>query len=132
METNILNNNCKSFSINDISLWIWILIVFVLLYLYFNYFRYSETFEQNKKIYLFYADWCPHCQHLKPEWEIFTKLIDSKNYEINAINNCENLQLCNDFNIKGFPTIVYANGVKWQELKSRKSDELYEEINALD
>ena len=27
--------------------------------------------KEKKELYvvLFYAEWCPHCQHMKPEWE---------------------------------------------------------------
>ena len=58
-------------------------------------------------IYYFYADWCSYCQKFKPEFEIFIKLINNDNdIIIKTINDCDNKELCNKFNITGFPSII--------------------------
>ena len=68
----------------------------------------NDINSKNKiTIYYFYADWCSYCQKFKPEFEIFIKLINNdNNIIIKTINDCDNKELCNKFNITGFPSII--------------------------
>ncbi|KAJ2308129.1 hypothetical protein IWW55_000612 [Coemansia sp. RSA 2706] len=52
----------------------------------------------------FYAPWCPHCQHLAPEW---TRLGASARGRINIgeVNCDEAGQLCAAQNVQGYPTL---------------------------
>ena len=77
---------------------------------------------KDKAIILYYADWCGHCNHLKP---IYQELIDlSKSGKLDvavaAVNSDESDGLLqriqgmgenSEYNVQGFPTIVsYSKG----------------------
>ncbi len=80
--------------------------------------------KKNKEMYvvLFYADWCPHCQHMKPEWEelkhayennINVKLIDIESNDSNKNDIIEELNKKvnpNNIMIDGYPTILSVDG----------------------
>ncbi len=66
-------------------------------------------------IVLYYADWCPHCQMMKPEWNKFTEQMKSNN----AINVAEiesqyldKVDPSHKTNIMGFPSIISCNNGK--------------------
>lgn len=55
----------------------------------------------------FYAPWCGYCKQLKPEFEKASK--EGHHYAQFAAVNCDalaNKQLCQDHNVKGFPTML--------------------------
>ncbi|KAJ1873784.1 hypothetical protein LPJ55_002019 [Coemansia sp. RSA 990] len=52
----------------------------------------------------FYAPWCPHCQHLAPEWERLGAAARGK-INIGKVDCDEAGQLCSDQNVQGFPTL---------------------------
>jgi thiol-disulfide isomerase/thioredoxin len=57
---------------------------------------------------MFYARWCPHCQTLKPLWDMFAKGYEGK-YGIRfAKVDCEVAKsLAKTHNIDGYPTIKF-------------------------
>ena len=62
---------------------------------------------------LYYVEWCPHCQVVKPEWEKLendTELKDKVN--IVKINCEENEEIVKEKNIEGFPTILLTHNGK--------------------
>jgi thiol-disulfide isomerase/thioredoxin len=73
----------------------------------------AEKFKNNTKkgywVILYYADWCPHCTSMKPEWNKFANKyqnnphINVADVESNFVGNIgeEHKQ-----NIQGFPSIV--------------------------
>jgi len=71
--------------------------------------------ENNKiGIVLIYADWCGHCQSLRPIWNDMIEQIDDNKYdviEINSdnqdegINNLKNKYHLDDVQVNGYPTI---------------------------
>ena len=73
-------------------------------------------------IYLFSADWCPHCKTALPEWENFAHNYNRKEingYEISCINiNCTNdkdvkvIEYIKKYDIQGYPTIKMVKGDK--------------------
>ena len=74
--------------------------------------------KDGKIVILYFANWCGHCQHLKPDYQ---KLADSANgftvAAVDADNNeglIEKIQSMGDnaeYQVQGFPTIVsYDNG----------------------
>lgn len=76
---------------------------------------------------LFYADWCGHCQNLKPDYVKFSDIAQFiKVYAVNS-DTCNNLlQRISDskspLDIKGYPTIwIYSNGIPIEEYTEDKS-----------
>jgi thiol-disulfide isomerase/thioredoxin len=73
-------------------------------------------------IYLFSADWCPHCKTALPEWENFAHNYNGKEingYEISCVNiNCTNdkdvkvIEYIKKYDIQGYPTIKMVKGTK--------------------
>ncbi len=65
------------------------------------------------KVLKFYADWCPPCKAMKPEYEKVKK--EYKHIEFEEIDVDKNKEKANDYNVKGIPLIVIEkNGEKIQ------------------
>ncbi len=52
------------------------------------------------------ANWCVHCQQLKPIWKQLYKDMNGKGYTIGAIDAMKNRELIHILGITGFPTII--------------------------
>jgi thiol-disulfide isomerase/thioredoxin len=78
--------------------------------------------EPQCAIVLFYADWCGHCNNLKP---VYAKFSDAAQFiEIAAVDTDANKALMekisDKLNITGFPTLIkYSNGEPVGELEAR-------------
>ena len=67
---------------------------------------------KDRVIFVLFAEWCPHCKTVKPEWKKLMKLnntkINGKNVKIQAAN-AEGSQVekeaARDNNVEGYPTI---------------------------
>lgn len=64
-----------------------------------------------KKLVLYYAPWCGHCQNLKPIWGELERAYDGKivagqTVKIEKINGDEEKETVQSLNIGGFPTII--------------------------
>jgi thiol-disulfide isomerase/thioredoxin len=79
----------------------------------------AEEFSRESKkgywIILYYANWCPHCQMMKPEWQKFAK----KHQTDNGVNIAEvesefvnNLGEEHKSRIQGYPTVTCAKNGK--------------------
>jgi protein disulfide-isomerase A5 len=65
----------------------------------------SSTFNKvNKKVVIFYAPWCGHCQHTMP---IYEKVANDLGKTLYAVNCDKESQLAKENGITGFPTIKY-------------------------
>ena len=76
---------------------------------------------------LFYADWCGHCQNLKPDYIKFSDIAQFIHvYAVNS-DGCKNLierinESNSPFKIKGYPTIwIYCNGKPIEEYNGEKT-----------
>lgn len=56
-------------------------------------------------VYLFKAEWCPHCVNFKPTWNDIQKNMSSK-VEFVTYDADKNKNEIKQFNIEGFPTII--------------------------
>ncbi len=78
----------------------------------------SDFNTHTKKGYwvvLYYANWCPHCQMMKPEWNKFTEQMKS-NQDINVAEieseYLDKVDPSHKSNIAGFPSIISCNNGK--------------------
>jgi thiol-disulfide isomerase/thioredoxin len=72
----------------------------------------KENFESNNKpsFALFYADWCPHCKNVKPDWErlMQDKELTSKcSIEMYECSKDEYKELAEKLGIQGYPTFKF-------------------------
>ena len=68
------------------------------------------------QVYIFTADWCPHCKKAKPEWLNFKKSYNGKDINGQTLNlidvDCTDgtNPLIQKYNINGYPTAFMLNG----------------------
>ncbi|KAI5958518.1 uncharacterized protein KGF55_005778 [Candida pseudojiufengensis] len=90
----------------------------------------------HTSIVKFYAPWCGYCQQLKPIWTKLGKALGSPSSKLNyniASVNCDkdvNKQLCAQYQIRGFPTVMVFRPPKYDKSKvnskrSRHASEVY-------
>ncbi len=70
----------------------------------------------NKKsdkptLYLFKAEWCPHCRDFKPTWNNLKSNMESK-VDFVMFDSDEHASEIKQYNIEGFPTIILKAGGK--------------------
>ena len=125
--------NINEFILNYFKVLIFIIILSIIIIIYYYNYTKNNKLKSNVNIYYFYAEWCPHCKNFKPEWIKFTKLIEDKeNIKIITINDCDDSNLCNKYNIEGFPTIIFETSDKYNKYNnSLNSEKLLDYLNNL-
>jgi hypothetical protein len=83
----------------------------VLIYFYGVGGRRREGFADAKnKFTMYYVDWCPHCQHAKPDFEALRDAspvdVNGQLIEIDMVNPEKTPELTKGKPIKGYPTII--------------------------
>jgi thiol-disulfide isomerase/thioredoxin len=85
-----------------------VLLVLVVYYVRQN----SEGFESAEKctIYIFVADWCPHCKNAASAFDNL-KQNAPNNVNVNVVNEADenSRELMSKYNIRGFPTCIKVN-----------------------
>lgn len=70
--------------------------------------NFDKHVSSGKHFVKFYAPWCGHCQKLAPVWE---RLAESLEFEpevtIAKIDCTQFRSICNNFDIKGYPTLLW-------------------------
>ena len=61
---------------------------------------------------LYYVEWCPHCQVVKPEWAKLENDNELEHITIVKVNCEENEDIVKEKNIEGFPTILLTHNGK--------------------
>jgi thioredoxin-like negative regulator of GroEL len=93
----------------------------------------NQKLKKGHWVVLFYAEWCGHCQAMKPEWEKFKSQSQGKKYNVDEIESSEMVDLDEQFkaNVQGFPTIVFIDKGKLKSVHSgdRTVDSLDEFAN---
>jgi len=68
--------------------------------------------EGDAELIFFFADWCPHCNRAKPEWDNFKKSFNNKkvglfNLTCTDVDCSEgNSPLIQEYSIDGYPTVI--------------------------
>ena len=78
----------------------------------------KELMSERGWFVKFYAPWCGHCKKLEPTWvELSDKGLD---INVGKVDCTTNKDLCSEFGVKGFPTLLYFpadEGFKGQHFK---------------
>jgi thiol-disulfide isomerase/thioredoxin len=77
---------------------------------------------EKKEIYLFKAEWCPHCVGFKPTWAKLEKEFNSK-YSFITYDSEKNKDSIKKWDIKGFPTIIKRTGNDMEEYVGPRDEE---------
>jgi len=68
------------------------------------------------QLYIFVADWCPHCRKAKPEWNSFVtayngKTINGHTIQCNTVDCTDGTNpLIQKYQIQGYPTMIMMKG----------------------
>jgi len=120
------------------TLHIIILILFLLLVL-LNYTtpEYEGFEDSSKSVIICKADWCGHCKKAAPE---FDKLVaaspltlkDGSKVTVKVLDADQNKEEVSKLKVKGFPTVLFADGAKMREHPGpRTYDAIVEFINSI-
>lgn len=87
-----------------------------------NGFNMNGGAPNKKEIYLFKADWCPHCRNFKPTWD---SLKNKLGKELNFItyDADKDKNEIKQFKIEGYPTIILLEGNKAIEYVGPRTEE---------
>ena len=61
--------------------------------------------KEKATLYLFKAEWCPHCISFKPTWENLKENLESK-VDFVMYDSEKNASEIKEYKIEGFPTLV--------------------------
>ena len=85
--------------------------------------NYNQIGGGNKKeIYLFKAEWCPHCIGFKPTWKKLEKEYNTK-YNFITYDSEKDKESIKKWDIKGFPTIIKKIGNSMEEYVGPRDEE---------
>ena len=83
--------------------------------------------SNKTEIYLFKAEWCGHCKAFKSTWEKIQQDLKSK-YTFITVDSDENKDQIQQWNIKGFPTIIKKTNDKAQEYIGSRDEQSVKEF----
>ena len=63
----------------------------------------------DREVYLFKAEWCPHCVGFKPTWEKLQTDLKSK-YKFITYDGDVDKTKVKEWQVEGFPTIIVKKG----------------------
>lgn len=109
-----------------------ILLVLVIYYVKQN----NEGFQNNNAekcdVYIFVADWCPHCKNAKPAIAELKNNAPA-NVNVNVVNekDSNSRELMNKYKVRGFPTIllVKADGTVVEFVERVSAENLNNFVN---
>jgi thiol-disulfide isomerase/thioredoxin len=131
------------FNINKLLKLIGILFVVVIVYMLIKRFIFRESFQNSSAspsasntatIMFFSADWCPHCQKAKPEWEAAKGKMNGTSVKGNTLVFTEvdctakppsqdTQALMKQYSVQGFPTIVLVKNGTSKTLEGKPTQE---------
>jgi thiol-disulfide isomerase/thioredoxin len=86
----------------------------------------SNISSQNE-LMLFKADWCGHCKNFLPTWEKISKNTDL-NVSFKIFDSDKNQREINEYNVSGFPTIMFKVNDKLIEYNGDRDENSIKEF----
>jgi thiol-disulfide isomerase/thioredoxin len=87
----------------------------------------GSTDPAQPELMLFKADWCGHCKHFLPTWEKISKNTDL-NVSFKIFDSDKNRKEIDEYNISGFPTIMYKVNNKLIEYNGDRDENSIKEF----
>lgn len=86
---------------------------------------FGKHVAQGKHFVKFYAPWCGHCQRLAPTWDELAKSLEyDTTVKIAKIDCTQFKPICQDFEVKGYPTLLWIeDGKKIEKYSGPRSHE---------
>jgi len=85
----------------------------------------NEPEKEKIECVMYYADWCPHCQSAKPEWDEFKSDVGSvrngHNVVIKKVECEKEKDVCKAAKVEGYPTIIFKCGDKVQHYEKERT-----------
>jgi thiol-disulfide isomerase/thioredoxin len=73
----------------------------------------APTGGDGGKFVMYYADWCPHCQSIKPDFKKFmgdgTMNVNGKSVKIDMVQPENEPEKAVGVDVKGYPTLIYSD-----------------------
>lgn len=73
----------------------------------------AATGGDGGKFVMYYADWCPHCQSIKPDFKQFmgngTMNVNGKAVKIDMVQPEKEPEKAVGVDVKGYPTLIYSD-----------------------
>ena len=131
------------FNMNKLLKLIGILFIVVIVYMVIKRFLFKESFQtasasasasNTATILFFSADWCPHCQKAKPEWEAAKGKMNGTSVKGNTLvftevdctakpPSADTQALMKQYSVQGFPTIVLVKNGTSKTLEGKPTQE---------
>lgn len=86
--------------------------------------NFKEEIMKNDHFVKFFAPWCGHCQKLAPTWDTLATSVSQETATIAKVDCTQHRTLCNEFEVKGYPTLLW--------IKDGKSVEKYQGSRTLE
>ena len=87
--------------------------------------NFAKHVAQGKHFVKFYAPWCGHCQRLAPTWDELAKSLEYEaSVTIAKIDCTQHRPICQDFEVKGYPTLLWIeDGKKVEKYSGARTHE---------
>ncbi|GFQ92001.1 thioredoxin domain-containing protein 5 [Trichonephila clavata] len=84
--------------------------------------NFQNTVNWGLHFVKFYAPWCGHCQKMARAWEELAENLQyDKSVTISKIDCTENKKTCSEFEVKGYPTLLWiVNGKKIEKYQGTR------------
>ena len=95
-----------------------LLVVGLVAYYAYRHFWLNEGMEdggENGVLRFFYADWCPHCKAVKPEWEKLKKAYKGDVVLKDVDCSKGRPSIAKKLEVEGFPTFIYSKAGEHKE-----------------
>jgi len=91
---------------------------------------FNTQLKKGYWVVLYYANWCPHCQTMKPDWnKLSDKFKNNKQINIADVESefMDKIDQEHKQNVQGFPTIISCS--KGKKIADFNGSRTYEEMN---